>query len=182
MPRFSRRVPGLQTLLPSSGAQIISPSEAGESVHFVHPYPGKLHGLVNVPQVQQTSAAALTPLVTVLPIVAQGFIVEILAGDASHDSATTRILSFFLVDPAGLTVTVARAQQPTGLAAFPLYANAGGAAGASFASFGAQLPIIVPPGWRLDLGGDTAAAAYSITGRILGIAHTLAQGGLIMAG
>lgn len=106
--------------------------------------------------------------------------VEIIAMDVSHDSATARIVQMLLRSPEAQNVFVARwtnmaavlaAGQPSGFE--PVLARPTAGAGSDRLLPGH--PLVIPPGWNLQMSGNTAGAAYSIFVSIAYIAHPISE-------
>lgn len=185
MSLFSRRIPGLQALFPSSGQEVASPNEVTELVHLVHSWPGAAEGFLRAQSLQATSNSTLNPTITVLaptqtalPQSTEEYF-EVLAVDISHDSATVRNLTVFLRNELTLLNTqVARFSAMTSVQAagapggfMPLF-GVGFFAGAQDAIF-ARKPFHIPPRYSLLIVGDAAGINYSITVSAVVIRHSI---------
>lgn len=194
MSRFSRAHPTLQDVFPSSGREQPRPNEVSEFVQLVHPFPGRGFSYLDTKVTGLNTATALAPSrdfslqpgeVLDLDVVAQRRLdryTEIVGGDISHDSATARLVQLFLISQSGIAFAIAR------WAAFATIAVAGSASGfeplfLATASAGERLnptrPVIIPPGYRLRVVGDTAAAAYQITLTAHYVVHPFAEGPIV---
>lgn len=180
MALFSKVVAGLQRLFPASGQGRHSPSELSDNVQLVHPFPSQAADLQSSSRVSFTSAAALTPTLTIAPAVgedpaagtpsinAQVFDEWLIAhvGHTAAAGVVTR-LRLSLVDPVGAAIILGIWNFDSNVTPFlPAY-NGGVFVNGAFAS-PTQLmflvrPLLVPPGWSIQIVGDTQAVAYTIT-------------------
>jgi hypothetical protein len=177
---FSRRIPFLQDLFPSSGRDVPVPNEVSDIVHLVHPWPGRSRGLFESATIQASSASAVTPVLNV-NLAAPNQYIEVVYMDVSHDSATARAITMFLRDPrtgAAILTAIARWAGMTsvltaGVAGGFQPVIVGSVANGQSDALTPPRPLIVPPGCELQLNGDTAAAAYAITVSMVRIFHPL---------
>jgi hypothetical protein len=184
MTRFTQRIPFLQSLFPSSGAEgSAQPNEVTETVHLVHPWPGRAISLQPgaVQFVQRAGVASVTPAdVIVSPSGGQEFWDEIIAMDLSHDSATARTIQLAMRNNVGQSTFIGRwSNQPSVLAAglggfIPVFGHpALGAPAAATVWVSPSRPLVVPAGLQLVVFGDTAGAPYTITMSMYFIQHLL---------
>lgn len=168
MSLFSRRVPLLERLFPSSGQDVATPNEVSDVVHLVHPWPGRALSLLSVDQTQIAGASVVTPVLTAL-IAAPDEWIEVIAGDISHDSATARVVQAFLFHDvlARQTAIALWSLLDTAFSTLggfaPLFGHSAGNFGAGKVVKSPPWPLIIPPGCSLRFTGDTAAAAYALT-------------------
>ena len=180
MTLFSKISVGLQTLFPSSGADVPRPRELTDVVHLVHPFPSQASDLQTTARSSFTSSTVVTP-VLVVPAPPDGFFDEWTLGHVGHTAAAAVVnrLRLFLVDPAGASLILAVWNFDSNVTPnLPLFA-AGVFVNGAFAS-PTQLmfpvrPLLVPPGWTLQVFGDTQGVAYNVTLAGLVIRRSLAD-------
>lgn len=168
MSLFSRRIPLLERLFPSSGQEVAGPNEVSDVVHLVHPWPGRALSLLTVDQVQVASSSVVTPTLVALSAAADEWI-EVIAGDISHDSATARIVQATLFHDVLLRQTFIALWSLldtafSTLGGFqPIFGYSAGTFAAGKVVRTMPWPLIVPPSTSLRFVGDTAGAAYALT-------------------
>jgi len=167
--QFARRIPFLQALFPSSGADVSTPNELTDVVHLVHPWPGRTLGLLSANVVQVgPSTPALTPALVALTTLESEW-VELLYGDISHDSAAaTNVQARLRKTGTGMSTFIARwTVMDTALSTLggfePLFGQPAGAFGAGKTVNRMPWPLIIPPLFELIFDGQTQAANYSLT-------------------
>jgi len=157
---FSKISVGLQTLFPSSGADVPRPNELTSVVHLVHPYPSQASNLQTTARSSFTGTAAVTPFVNT-PVVEDAFFEEWTVGHIGHTAAVASRVKLSLLDNTGSTILLGIwSFDPAAVGFLPLYGMPIGASGVIVSP---MRPIIVPPGWQLQLLGDNQAAAYTVT-------------------
>jgi hypothetical protein len=163
---FSKLSIGLQTLFPSSGADVPRPNELTSVVHLVHPYPSQASDLQTTARSSFTSAANVTPAL-VVPAPPDGFFDEWSVGHVGHTGVGVTRIRLFLVDVAGASIALGLWNVDPAVQPFlPLYGSAlfvNGAFASPTMVWCPVRPILVPPGWTLQLLGDTLGAAYTVT-------------------
>ncbi len=180
MSLFTRRIPLLERLFPSSGREVAGPLEVTDVVHLMHPWPGRTLGLLTCEQQQIVGASALTPTVSILEASAEEWI-EVLYGDISHNSATSRNLQlaiFNLVVSRNTFIgrwrnqtDVWTANAPGGFQ--PLFNMSAPGPLNEGLWLSPPRPLVIPPRYRLDLLGDTAGVAYALTAAVVFVRHLL---------
>jgi hypothetical protein len=175
---FSKLAIGLQTLFPSSGADVPRPNELTDVVHLVHPYPSQASDLQTTARSSFSSASAVTPALLV-PVVPDGFFEEWTVGHVATNFAGVTRVRLSLVDVAGAAIVLGIWNFDSGTTlALPLYVS-GIFVNGAFASPTQVMcpvrPILVPPGWHLELVGDTQGVAYVVTLAGLVIRRSLAD-------
>jgi len=177
---FSKISIGLQTLFPSSGAEVPRPNELTSVVHLVHPFPSQASDLQTTARSSFTSAAVVTPAL-IVPAPPDGFFDEWTVGHVGHTmtAATVARIRLFLVDVAGASIALGVWNFDQAVTAFlPLFSS-GVFVNGAFASPTQLLmpvrPLLVPPGWTLQLLGDTQGVAYTVTLAGIAIRRSLAD-------
>jgi hypothetical protein len=175
---FAKLSVGLQTLFPSSGADVPRPNELTSVVHLVHPFPSQASDLQTSARSSFSSASAVTPALLV-PVVPDGFFDEWTIGHVASNFAGVTRVRLNLVDVAGGAIALGIWNFDSGVTlALPLYTS-GLFVNGAFASPTQMIcpvrPILVPPGWHLELLGDTQAAAYIVTLAGLVVRRSLAD-------
>ncbi len=181
MSLFARRVPFLESIFPSSGRGVPQPNEVTDVVHLVHPWPGRTLSLAETPTfIQETGAAALTPALLFLQPSGGEIWDEVLYMDISHDSATVRTLQLGVRNNLGQTAMIGRwSNMPSALTAglggfVPVFGSPSVAAPAAATVWvSPPRPIVIPSNMQLVVFGDTAPAAYSITGSAHIVFHSM---------
>jgi hypothetical protein len=180
MALFNKVVAGLQRLFPASGMGRHSPSELSDNVQLVHPFPSQAADLQSSSRVSFTSSTVVTPVLTIAPAVGE----DPAAGTPSinaqvfdewmlmhigHTAAAGVVnrLRLSLLDPTGAAILLGIWNFDSNVTPFLPGYNAGVFVNGAFAS-PTQLmfpmrPVLVPPGWSLQVVGDTQAVAYNIT-------------------
>lgn len=190
MARFSRDNRRLQRLFPSSGTETPVPNEVTDTVFLTHEFPGRPWERLRTAQL--VTNTALTPDANVIDLSSPGNFednqdgdwVEIIFGDISHDSVTSRAIQIIMQGPNGQNVFLARWDgfisvfTPAQVSGFePLFVGSGG----TQTSIRSPVrPIVVPSGWRLRVLGDTAAAPYTITLVVAFCMHPLPERPLLV--
>jgi len=163
---FSKLSVGLQTLFPSSGSDVPRPNELTSVVHLVHPYPSQASDLQTTARSTFTGGAAVTPFVNT-PVVPDAFFEEWTIGHVGHTGAGVTRVRLRLVDNTGAVIELGVWNfDQTVLGFMPLYIDTI-FVNAAFASPTQVItpirPILVPPGWNLQLLGDNQGVAYTVT-------------------
>ncbi len=179
MALFNRVVAGLQRLFPASGTSRHSPNELSDNVQLVHPFPSQASNLQSSSRVSFTGAPALSPVLVVGPqtdvtsddpsggtphINAQVFD-EWMYMHIGHTAAAGVIprLRMTLVDPAGAAIVIGEFMFDSAVIPFfPCYSTAV-RTGAAVEWIFPPRPVLVPPGWQIQILGDAQAVAYLIT-------------------
>ena len=168
MTLFSKLSVGLQTLFPSSGADVPRPNELTSVVHLVHPFPSQASDLQTTARSSFTSASAVTPGL-VVPAPPDGFFDEWAIGHVGHTAAAAVVnrIRLFLVDVAGASIMLGVWNFDSNVTPnLPLFSS-GIFVNGAFASPTQVMfpprPLLVPPGWNLQLLGDTQGVAYTTT-------------------
>lgn len=202
MAGFARLIKTLQLVFPSSGTETHSVDDLGETVVPVLDFPPSSISIERARLFQDNAPAVVTPQLNLglsgntspathkpdelrastAPFISSfDHYVEILAMDVSHDSATARGVQLLLRSPQNLNVFVARwtnmlavltPGQPSGfepVLTHPTVATAGSDARTP------SVPLCIPPGWVLQVLGNTAGAGYSVFVSLSYIAHPLAE-------
>jgi hypothetical protein len=177
---FSKPSVGLQNLFPSSGQEVPRPNELTSVVHLVHPFPSQASDLQTTARSSFTSTTVVTPTLLVPPP-PDGFYDEWAIGHVGHTAAAGVVnrLRLFLADPAGGLIAIAVWNFDQNVTPnLPLFAD-GIFVNGAFAS-PTQLilpprPLLVPPGWSIQVNGDNQAVAYNVTLAGLVIRRSLAD-------
>lgn len=203
MAEFSRRIRTLQTVFPTSGTRVHEPNSLGDTVTPVYAFPPAADALERIRTPAAVSTPALTPgmvfgfqdngEISVNPngvvgtVAGDNVYTEILWGDISHDSATIRAIQFFMQTRGSPVINTAIARwesfaqirtsgQPSGF--FPIFVDSierqSTVAGDHYV-LAPHRPLILPPGWKILVVGDTAGAVWSITIQMVVIVHPLAE-------
>jgi hypothetical protein len=179
MALFNRVVAGLQRLFPASGFSRHSPNELSDNVQLVHPFPSQAADLQSASRVTFGSGSSVTPALVISPAVgddpslgtpninAQVFD-EWMMMHVGHTAAAGVVnrIRLTIVDPLGGGIVLGSWAFDSNVIAFvPAYASAAWVAnGVVFNHIIAPVrPVVVPPGWSLQLIGDTQAAAYVVS-------------------
>jgi len=176
---FARRIPLLQDLFPSSGADVPGPNEVSDVVHLVHPWPGRALGLLTCNTLQVASGASVTPVLTALTAAPDEWI-ELIAGDVSHDSAAATNIQARIRKQSLSTFVGRWTVMDTALSTLggfePLFGNSAGAYGAGKVVVRLPWPLILPPDFQLIFDGQTQGVAYTITASLVLMRHKVHEG------
>jgi hypothetical protein len=165
---FSKISVGLQTLFPSSGADVPRPRELTDVVHLVHPFPSQASDLQGTARTSLTSGASVTPALST-PATPDGFFDEWAVAHVGHTmtAATVARIRLSLADNSGGTIILGIWNFDQAVTGFlPVYASGifvNGAFASPTQMILPERPILVAPGWHLELIGDTQGVAYTVT-------------------
>lgn len=163
MSGFSRPNDNIQALFPSSGSgadALPNPNELSEVVQLVKEYPSRISELANATLFQLLSTSAVSPLINDANT-PQGFVDEIWTASILHNFAGQSRVTVALIDPAGNGIVIGSVQWDTAAAAsIPLFGTANSFPAMSILP---PRPILVAPGWHLQVSGATQAAAYVVS-------------------
>jgi len=173
--KFARRIFGLQSVFPSSSRTIPSPDSLDGTVSPVYPFPPPPAALDRCARIAVTSTLSTTPDITASPLLTagQGEWLEILYMSAANGGIQAEQIRTLLTDPASQVVAIS---EVVVLQTNPRPLMGVGASPTN--DLFMPIRVWVPPGWRLDFVGQTAAAAYQFTVAAALIRHTLAEIGV----
>lgn len=179
MGEFTKTKRGLQQLFPSSGTVVHEVSELREDVQLVHPFPSQAADLETTARQSFTSGANVTPFANTGTVPDQ-FFDEWLSAHVGHTFAGVTRLTLSLFDPAGVTIVIGMWQWDASGANpgfVPLFGESsmGVLPGANSFVMLPPRPIVIPPGWQLQLLGQTQGVAYTVTIAGLAVRRPLAD-------
>jgi len=160
---FSRRVPGLQDVFPSSGVSAAQPTEVSESVTLTHPFLAA--GTRFEEMVLERVIGAVDIAFANLPIVPEGRYWYVPAWSISHSDGTARQLTWELEERDMGNFIVLESTGQMG--------NGGNHAAQT--RLGLRRPILIGPGWRGVAGANAMAGGGFITTLMLRVEYPLAE-------